>query len=144
MISVARSSRDFEETEVLHDFFKEREQHLIFNRPIGEDDKDYVLLSLTMEECEPALDLPYELVLIRGWANLPSHVVPVPNFGSQATAQEWVSWARVNDRLLRTAVLEWILIDPTRGKKFLKNITKSPDFRKAFTGYFTSTAAVMV
>ena len=45
---------------------------------------------------------------------------------------------------LQAAVLEWILIDPSRGDKFLKNVANSPDFRKAFSGYFTSTAAVMV
>ena len=129
--------------EIIHDFFKEREQHSI-DRTIGEDDKEYVLLGLTMEECKPALDLPNKLVAISGWANLLSHAVPMPNFGSQATSQEWVSWARVNDRRLRAAVLEWVLIDPSRGEKFIKKVANSPEFRKAFSGYFTSTAAVMV
>ena len=44
--------------EILHNYFKERNQQSIFDRTLGQDDK-YVLLGFTREECKPALDLPY-------------------------------------------------------------------------------------
>ena len=33
---------------------------------------------------------------------------------------------------------------PTRGEEFLRNVANIPDFRRAFSGYFTSRSAVLV
>ena len=101
-------------------------------------------MGLTIEECEPAPDLPQEPASILGWAMMQGHTVPVPSFGIRAAPQEWVSWARANDIQLRACVLEWILMAIMRGKKFIKRISNDPDYRSKFSGYFTSTSAVMV
>ena len=112
--------------EVLPAFTRTREQQSIFDRPLQEEDKEYVLMGLTIEECEPAPDLPHEPAPTRGWAMMLGHKVPVPSFGIRATPREWVSWARAKNRQLQACVLEWILLDPTRGEEFIKRISNHP------------------
>ena len=94
--------------------------------------------------CEPSQDLPHDPAPIRGWADTPGHVAPVPSFGTRATAQEWVSWSWTHDRRMRACILELVLMDPRRGAEFIKRISVDADFRTKFCGYYTSILAVLV
>ena len=116
----------------------------IFDKSTGQNKREYVLLGLLEEECTPAQWATYEPVPISGWACLPGHSVFVPNLGRQATVREWTSWARLHNRQLSAGMLEWILMDPVRGQEFIKNIAKHTDFRRAYSSYYTSTAATLV
>ena len=73
-------------------------------------------------DCEPARDLPHDSAPICGWAVTPGQVASVPNFGTQATIQEWISWSRTHNRRIGACILEWVLMDPRRGAEFSKRI----------------------
>ena len=45
-------------------------------------------------------------------------------------AVKWVNWAREHHRRLRTVVLEWVLMNPLQGPKFLSRVGNDSDFRK--------------
>ena len=128
---------------VLHEYFRELDQLSFFDWSLGPEDEEYVLMSLTREECTPDYKATYEPVAIRGWGRLPGRAVPVPEFGMEETAQTWVTWASDNDRRLRAAVLEWVLMNSTQGPAFLCRIGSNPEFGKVFLGHYHTIEAVM-
>ena len=75
---------------------------------------------------------------IRGWARLPSKATPVPELGMEVAGFTWIALAQDNDRWLRAAVLEWILMDPEQGQEFLRRACSDPEFRKIFLSHYTT------
>ena len=61
----------------------------------------------------------------------------------EETALTWVTWARDNDRRLCTAVLEWVLMNPSQGPLFLRQVGSDPEFRKVFLGHYHDIGAVL-
>ena len=83
----------------------ERNQPSIFDRNLDPEDEEYVLMSLTREECTPDSRAAYEPVAICGWGRLPGRSVTAPEFGMEETVLTWITWARDNNRRLHAAVL---------------------------------------
>ena len=71
---------------VLHEYFGELNQSSIFNRSLSPEDEEYVLMSLSREECTPNSGAAYEPVAIRSWGRLPGQAVPVREYGMEETA----------------------------------------------------------
>ena len=44
---------------------------------------------------------------------------------------------------MRTCILEWILIDPSRAAGFIDRISVDFEIRSRFSGYYTSVVAVL-
>ena len=84
---------------------------------------------------------PCAAVPLRGWADQPDHTVPIPNLRSNSTLKDWLDWTGLNDRRVRPAAMEWVMMDPSRAKKFFENINKSPMFRKKFGGLYVPMVA---
>ena len=92
----------------------------MFSRVLKEGDKQFVLLELSPGDSEPARDLLHDGAPLRGWAVMPGQVFPVPSLGRWATILDWTTFSRTHDRPMRACILEWILMDPTRGAEFVK------------------------
>ena len=116
----------------------------MFNPTLEEEDKQYVLMGLSLEDCEPARDQLHDPSPLRGWAVTPGKFAPVPSFGTRATILEWITWSRTHDRWMRACILEWILMDPTRGAEFIKQLSAEAGIRTRFSGYYTTVATVLV
>ena len=58
-------------------------------------------------------------------------------------AVKWVNWAWDHSRRLRAAVLEWVLMNPLQGPKFLNSVGNDSDFRKTFLGHYHDVEGVM-
>lgn len=100
-------------------------------------DREYVLLGLTEDYCRPVPEADYKTIHIRGWACLPGCQRDVLDLEPHKSVQAWTNWARRSCRPLRAGVLEWALMGPTRGYKFLDKIAEELEFRRIFMGFYT-------
>ena len=117
---------------VLHEYFKE------LDRVLQPEDEEYFLMSLPKEECTPDPSPAYDPVAICGWGKVPGSLTPVPEFGMEETAVTWITWARDNERKLRAAVLEWVLMNPSQGPLFLCPVGTDPcDAERESDGFRT-------
>ena len=128
---------------VLHQYFKERSQPSLFDRAVEPEDEEYVLLGLTVKECTPDLELPYEPVGILGWAGLPSKANPFPELDIEAPGKKLVGLAQDHDRRMLAAILVWVLMDPTRGPGFLQQGCNDAEFRKIFVSHYLPITAAL-
>ena len=92
--------------EVLHEYVASRDNRSMFSRPLVDEDRRYVLLGLPSGECRPSSDQPAGGVPLHGWGEIPSHEVPAPRFGAQATTQDWTRFSRTHNRPMRACILE--------------------------------------
>ena len=53
---------------------------------------------------------------LRGWADQPDHPQPIPDLRAGATLDDWLRWAEHHNRGVRAAAMEWLIMDPSRGK----------------------------
>ena len=98
---------------------------------------------ISMEQC---LYQPWSVVtaiLLRGWADQPGNPNRIPDLKGSATLKDWLDWAAQRDRGVRASTLEWVLMDPARGKVFCENITKSTVFRSKFGVLFVPITAAL-
>ena len=68
---------------------------------------------------------------------------PIPNLRSNSMLKDWLDWAALNNRGVRAAALEWVLMDPTRAQTFCNNINKSSVFRSKFRGLYIPIVAAV-
>ena len=126
----------------IHDYFvkysAENLAESILNFDISQDQEDYVLFNLTIEQCMFQPRSPCAAVPLRGWADQPDHMAPILNLRSNSTLQDWLDWTALNDRRVRPAAMEWVMMDLSRARKFFENIDKSHLFRKKFGGFICS------
>ena len=115
----------------------------ILNVDISQDQEDYVLFNLTMEQYRFQPQAPCTAVPLHCWTDQPDHTVPIPNLQSNSTLQDWLDWTAMNNRRVRPAVMEWIQMDPSRATKFIENIDRSPTFRKKFGGLYVPVVAAL-
>ena len=90
----------------------------VLNVEVSREQEDYVLFYLTMEDC---MFQPRSVV---GWADQPDHPHPIPNLGENASLQEWLDWADRHNRGVRASAMEWVLMDPSRGRMFSEFVQK--------------------
>ena len=128
---------------VLHEYFKDVNQPSIFDPVLDLEDKEYILMGLSREDCSPLSSAFYEAVALRSWAPVPGSRVPVPELSVQEPAVKWVNWAWDHDRRLRAVVLEWVLTNPTQGLQFLNCVGTDPEFRKVFLGHYHDVEGVL-
>ena len=92
--------------------------HTVLNIEILRDQQDYVLFHLSMEECLHQPRSVIRAIPLRGWADQPGNPRLIPDLKDSATLKDWLEWAAYHDRGVRAAALEWVLMDPDRGKVF--------------------------
>ena len=100
----------------------------ILNVEISKEQEKYVLFHLTMEECLFQPQSVVRAIPLRGWADQPDNPHPIPNLRESASLQDWLDWADCHDRGVRVGAMEWVLMDPSRGRMFCENIGRSPVF----------------
>ena len=110
---------------------------------ISPDQEEYILFALTESECRLRSDDRCGSIPLRGWADQPNHPVLIADLPSHATLNDWLDWTAQSDRRIRPTVMEWILMDPARGRKFLGNISSSTAFRKKFGGLYVPVTSAL-
>ena len=97
---------------------------------------DYVLFYLTMEDCMFQPRSTVKAIPLRGWANQPDHPHPIPDLRAGSSLENWLSWADLYGRGVRASTMEWLIMDPSRGKAFTEKLCSSPSFRAKFGGLY--------
>ena len=110
----------------------------MLNVEISRDQEEYVLFRLTMEECLYQPRSVVRAIPLCRWADQPGNPHPIPDLRDSASLKDWLDWADSHDRGVRAAAMEWVLMDPDRGRVFCENIGRSPVFRSKFGGLFIS------
>ena len=75
---------------------------------------------------------------LRSWADQPNHPQPIPDLRVGATLDDWLRWAEHHNRGVRASAMEWLIMDPSRGKGFTEKLCSSPSFRGKFGGLYAS------
>ena len=115
----------------------------ILNVEISQEQVDYVLFYLSMEQCMFQPRAVIKAIPLRGWADQPDHPQPIPDLKAGATLDDWLRWAEHHNRGVRSAAMEWLIMDPSRGVGFTEKLCSSPSFRGKFGGlYATVTSAL--
>ena len=70
----------------------------ILNVNVSQNQQDYVLFNLSMEQCMYQPWSSCAAIPLRGWADQPSNPVPIPNLRSNSTLQDWLDWTALNNK----------------------------------------------
>ena len=112
--------------------------YTILNVDVTDLQKEYVLFGLTAMDCRVQGGKPIRAAPLRGgWADQPDHPVRVLDLPYTASIDDWLKWAHNYNRRVRPAMMEWILMDPSRVPKFVENLNCCVAFARSFPGYFS-------
>ena len=132
----------------MNNYYKvHREEELassILDVEISPEQVDYILFYLSVEQCMFQPRSVIKAIPLQGWADQPDHPQPIPDLRPGASLEDWLGWADRYRRGVRASAMEWLIMDPSRGRAFTEKLCSSPSFRGKFGGLYASVTSALV